>query len=310
MPQREIRKKFDEFVAFAEVEAFIDTPAKRYSSGMYVRLGFAVAAHLEQDILVVDEVLAVGDAEFQKKCLGKMDEISRQQGRTVLLVGHNMGVVASLCRFAIWLDHGSIRQYRVAREVISSYLVNKTISHCRSVELESLPQRHKDAGGRLRVVLLEWLCELPLRHGEEVKARLHFTTPGPVAGLAFTIGFSNLEGQRILSYDSDLGWPRHSITGAGRYSVAVEVDSLASAPGIYHLSIVCRSGDGHFLDTLPAAAQLEIVAGPTTPGYLFQSSGGVRYPAKWVWPEQVEDHVMNGIDTGVVCASAVTQWKT
>jgi lipopolysaccharide transport system ATP-binding protein len=259
--------------------------------------------------LVVDEVLAVGDAEFQKKCLGKMDEISRQQGRTVLLVSHNMGVMASLCRFAIWLDHGSIRQYGVAREVIESYLANKTISHCRSVELESLAQRHEDAGGRLRLVLLEWLCELPLRHGEEVKARLHFTTPGPIKGLAFTIGFSNLEGQRILSYDSDLGWPRHSVTRAGRYSVAVEVHSLALAPGIYHLDIVCRSGDGHFLDTLPAAAQLEIVAGPTTPGYLFQSSGGVRYPAKWVWPEQVEDHLINGIDTGVVCASAVTQWK-
>jgi lipopolysaccharide transport system ATP-binding protein len=106
MTQREIRKKFDEIVAFAEVEIFLDTPVKRYSSGMYVRLAFAVAAHLEPEILVVDEVLAVGDAEFQKKCLGKMDQVSRRDGRTVLFVSHNMGVLASLCPTAIWLDSG------------------------------------------------------------------------------------------------------------------------------------------------------------------------------------------------------------
>ena len=110
MTRREIYKKFDEILAFAKVEKFFDTPVKRYSSGMYVRLAFAIAAHLEPEILVVDEVLAVGDAEFQKKCLGKMDEVSRREGRTVLLVSHNMGVVTSLCPLAIWLDHGSIIQ--------------------------------------------------------------------------------------------------------------------------------------------------------------------------------------------------------
>jgi lipopolysaccharide transport system ATP-binding protein len=93
MSRREITKKFDEIVAFAEVERFLETPVKRYSSGMYVRLAFAVAAHLESDILVVDEVLAVGDRQFQQKCLGKMDDISHREGRTVLLVSHNLGVV-------------------------------------------------------------------------------------------------------------------------------------------------------------------------------------------------------------------------
>src|SRR6202041_3113270 len=142
MKRAEIKRKFDQIVAFAEIEQFLDTAVKHYSSGMYVRLAFAVAAHLEPEILIVDEVLAVGDAEFQKKCLGKMDEVSRCQGRTILLVSHQMGVVASLCRFAIWLDHGSIRQYGVAREVIDSYLTNQTISHDRSVELKTLSQRH------------------------------------------------------------------------------------------------------------------------------------------------------------------------
>ena len=109
MGKQEIRKKFDEIVDFAGVEKFLDTPVKRYSSGMYVRLAFAVAAHLEPEILVVDEVLAVGDAEFQKKCLGKMNQVSKAEGRTVLFVSHNMGAINALCNSAILLDKGQIK---------------------------------------------------------------------------------------------------------------------------------------------------------------------------------------------------------
>jgi lipopolysaccharide transport system ATP-binding protein len=108
MSKTEIRRKFDEIVDFAEVEKFLDMPAKRYSSGMYVRLAFAVAAHLEPEILVVDEVLAVGDAQFQKKCLGKMEDVSRQEGRTVLFVSHNMEAIATLCNKGVMLDAGQI----------------------------------------------------------------------------------------------------------------------------------------------------------------------------------------------------------
>src|SRR5262245_1019770 len=115
MTQRELRQKFDEIVAFSDIEKFLDTPVKHYSSGMYVRLAFAVAAHLEPEILVVDEVLAVGDAEFQKKCLGKIDQVSRREGRVVLFVSHNMGVISSLCPTIIWLDQGSVRRQGEAR---------------------------------------------------------------------------------------------------------------------------------------------------------------------------------------------------
>ena len=108
MTQREIFRKFDEIVAFAEVEKFLDTPVKYYSSGMYVRLAFAVAAHLEPEILIVDEVLAVGDIEFQKKCLGRMDEISRRQGRTVLFVTHNMAAVRAFCAHGLLLEKGRL----------------------------------------------------------------------------------------------------------------------------------------------------------------------------------------------------------
>ena len=124
MSRQEIRRKFDEIVDFAEIEKFLDTPVKRYSSGMYVRLAFAVAAHLEPEILIVDEVLAVGDAQFQKKCLGKMEDVSKNDGRTVLFVSHNMGVIAQLCPKAILMKNGKLVQYDATREVIDNYILN------------------------------------------------------------------------------------------------------------------------------------------------------------------------------------------
>ena len=130
MRKQEIKRKFDEIVDFAGVERYIDTPVKRFSSGMYVRLAFAVAAHLEAEILIVDEVLAVGDAEFQKKCLGKMGDISKGEGRTILFVSHNMGSIAKLCSNGILLENGklkfagssteTIEQYRLSRELTSN----------------------------------------------------------------------------------------------------------------------------------------------------------------------------------------------
>ena len=122
MNKAEIRSKFDEIVAFAEVERYIDTPVKRYSSGMYVRLAFTVAAHLESEILIVDEVLAVGDAEFQKKCLGKMGEMSKGEGRTVLFVSHNMAAINSLCERAILLNNGFIEYEGMTQDVTDKYL--------------------------------------------------------------------------------------------------------------------------------------------------------------------------------------------
>lgn len=122
MNKEEIRSKFDEIVAFSGIEKFIDTPVKRYSSGMYVRLAFAVAAHLEPDILIVDEVLAVGDADFQKKCMGKMQEVSSTNGRTILFVSHNMQAVTNLCSTALWLDKGIMKQMGDSKEVVSAYI--------------------------------------------------------------------------------------------------------------------------------------------------------------------------------------------
>ena len=125
MRRYEITRKLDEIIAFSGVERYIDTPVKRYSSGMYVRLAFAVAAHLESEILIVDEVLAVGDAEFQKKCLGKMSEVSKGQGRTVLFVSHNMGAIQNLCKNTIYLRNGELVKMGPTKQIVSEYLSDR-----------------------------------------------------------------------------------------------------------------------------------------------------------------------------------------
>ena len=135
MRKHEIKRKLDEIIDFSGVERYIDTPVKRYSSGMYVRLAFAVAAHLESEILIVDEVLAVGDAEFQKKCLGKMNDVSQGDGRTVLFVSHNMLAIRSLCRTGIWLDNGETRLVGMINHVTESYLKGVQIDYNSTVEI-------------------------------------------------------------------------------------------------------------------------------------------------------------------------------
>jgi len=153
LKKREIDKKFDEIVDFSEIGQFIDTPVKRYSSGMYVRLAFAVAAHLESEILLADEVLAVGDAEFQKKCLGKMEDVSLHQGRTVLFVSHNMGSVSALCNRGMYLKEGRLETILPIDEAIAAYhSVNKVTSYIAERPF-SLPVIHRiwfeDANGNI-----------------------------------------------------------------------------------------------------------------------------------------------------------------
>lgn len=149
MKKIEINRKFDEIVAFAEVEDFIDTPVKRYSSGMYLRLAFAVAAHLEPEILLVDEVLAVGDAAFQKKCLGKMKEVAGK-GRTILFVSHNMAAITRFCKQSIWLDNGQLRSHDNTEEVVAHYL-GSGAQECGEVTFSDQAQR---APGSEHVCLL------------------------------------------------------------------------------------------------------------------------------------------------------------
>ena len=282
MSRAEIVRKFDEIVAFAEIEKFLDTPVKRYSSGMYVRLAFAVAAHLEPEILIVDEVLAVGDAAFQKKCLGKMQDVSKG-GRTVLFVSHNMGAVASLCRTGIWLQGGRVMNTGGAREIVDEYLTASGESQKAVVELSAL-RRVGDLGRKLKIQKLEWLTGLPLQHGEKIRARIHFHALQDVEDVAVGIGFSTLEGTRLLTYDTDFqdGY-RPSLKAGAKCCVEISVRELCLAPAIYSLDIGSRSGDSFGLDYLPGFSQIEIGMGLKTPGYISRQDAGVRLPSEWAW---------------------------
>ena len=156
MQRAEIKKKFDEIVAFSEIEKFLDTPVKRYSSGMYVRLAFAVAAHLESEILIVDEVLAVGDAEFQRKCLGKMENVSRDEGRTVLFVSHNMAAITKLCNKGLLLNNGEIVENSSINKVVDSY-----ISTCFKNDFYSLKSDSSDKDIYFKKINLSREKDLP-----------------------------------------------------------------------------------------------------------------------------------------------------
>ena len=203
MSRAEIRSKFDEIVAFAEVERFLDTPVKRYSSGMYVRLAFAVAAHLEPEILVVDEVLAVGDAQFQKKCLGKMQSVARG-GRTVLFVSHNMGAVTTLCQRGIWLDAGRLVASGSARDIVDRYVSEGSDLNRSLIDLDAVRMiGHYGYGQRLRLERLEWIS------GLSVTARRTPSCADRVPGAARCrrrgAGHRVLtpEGVRLVTYETD-----------------------------------------------------------------------------------------------------------
>jgi len=286
MRKVEIDRKFDEIVAFAEVEKFVDTPVKRYSTGMYVRLAFAVAAHMETEILLIDEVLSVGDAAFQKKCVGKMGDVSRG-GRTVLFVSHNMGALRGLCTEVIWIDGGRIVRTGPPAEVIDQYMATVIQGCASSIALADL-DRGESLGERLRLQRIEFNAGAPILHGEPLHVRIEFETTSMVQGVAVGFGFSSLEGTRLMTVDSDLEAGQCDLTRNYRGSVEAVLPQLHLQPGRYLLDIGARSGAHNFLDYLGGCAAIEVVAGPTTPPEVIRAVGGVRPPAAWRWSIQRE----------------------
>ena len=191
MRRTEIERKFDEIVDFAEIEKFLETPVKRYSSGMYVRLAFAVAAHLEPEILLVDEVLAVGDHDFQKKCLGKMDDVTKS-GRTVLFVSHNMAAVRNLCTQSMLIDEGKIQKIGNTESVIHSYLT-------RMEQFEATPfdeREDRKGNGKLRFTKFEVAegSQTPNTAvlGEKTRFELHYKGTRPLKNVKVGLGVYNL----------------------------------------------------------------------------------------------------------------------
>jgi lipopolysaccharide transport system ATP-binding protein len=190
MNHQEVARKFDEIVAFAGIEKFIDSPVKRYSSGMYVRLAFAVAAHLESEILLVDEVLAVGDAEFQKKCLGKMGDVARQ-GRTVLFVSHNMGSIEELTSLSILLDTGRIVDHSITKEIIDKYL---------NVVKDERNSIFTDENENLKINCLNFDKTLTKQgFNENIYINFNVTFKTRIDNPEIAFGFTNKRDQRILT---------------------------------------------------------------------------------------------------------------
>jgi len=235
MGREEIRRKFDEIVAFAEVEKFLDTPVKRYSSGMYVRLAFAVAAHLEPEILVVDEVLAVGDGVFQKKCLGKM-EAAGHEGRTVLFVSHNMASVNRLCSTCMLLSHGMVTRRGTAAEVIGSYIAHQ----------ESPPQPGAGSEHRLSDPDYELLGfavgdreNLPggtFRTTDPIRVVIRYRTRRPLPGLRVGFDLVDLMDGEVLfrSFDDDT-MPRERSPGVREAGCTIPADLVR--PGAYAIRL-------------------------------------------------------------------------
>jgi lipopolysaccharide transport system ATP-binding protein len=233
MRRSEITKKLDEIINFSGVERYIDTPVKRYSSGMYVRLAFAVAAHLESEILIVDEVLAVGDAEFQKKCLGKMNDVSKGEGRTVLFVSHNMAAVQNLCFKGILLENGIIKKTGVINDVLAEYLVSTKIENVKLSE-----NTNRKGNGFLKFTDGFFISDNDnnIETFKDLKIKLNFELnfPSKIMQSRIDIGINNFMGDRVAWLSSNVVISEFSI-----FSNSIEflIKDLPLAPGDYTLNI-------------------------------------------------------------------------
>lgn len=236
----EIIEKFDEIVAFAEVAQFLDTPVKRYSSGMYVRLAFAVAAHLNPEILVVDEVLAVGDAAFQKKCLGKMNEVSRG-GRTVVFVSHNMAAIENLCHRGVVLEAGTVAYDGPVGGAIQHYLNSAAPGvSAQTVVFEEGENRKSPLGKLLQKVELFTDDDAPLTQGLVIGARLkvkiHFNLSSATESFNLGLGFNNMFNQRVFTASTYFEPDRSHGAVSGPQVFTCDIPSLTLVPGDYNVA--------------------------------------------------------------------------
>jgi lipopolysaccharide transport system ATP-binding protein len=259
MSRREIARRFDEIVAFAEVDRFLDTPVKRYSSGMFVRLAFSVAAYLEPEILLVDEVLAVGDAEFQKKCIGRMREISHH-GRTVLFVSHNMAAVLSLCRKAVLLSDGRVESEGPVAAIAERYMKRMTSLTGGDIDLRNHLARGTGCLPLItRIRFFNGKGELTdmVGCGEELTIALDFNPVVPIERPHFGIGFDDAMGQRIFSVGSYLTEAKLPPIRSPQ-TVYCNISSLALVPGTYSLNLSAGTVGQPLMDALHNAVAIEI----------------------------------------------------
>lgn len=260
MSKKEIAKKFNAIVTFAGIEQFLDTPVKYYSSGMYVRLAFSVAAHLEPDILIIDEVLAVGDAEFQKKCLGKMEEITEKEGRTILFVSHNLDAVKELCDRTIWIDQGSIQMSGPTQEVVNAY-TNERYSFQKNNDVIVFNTPTKEISFKKL-----WLTDAnntvtnQVAHNQESTIHLEFEVVQDIIFAELTLTLTNSNGVRVISTslsESTDGKPCDFKKGT--YYVTATIEPNLLIPDVYHIRIWAHERGFRDIAVIENAMSIEIV---------------------------------------------------
>jgi lipopolysaccharide transport system ATP-binding protein len=262
MRRVEITEKFDEIVAFADIGPFLDTPVKRYSSGMQVRLAFAVAAHLEPEVLIVDEVLAVGDAQFQKKCLGKMQDVSRGDGRTVLFVSHNMDAVQRLCGRVLLLERGRAVAMGETSQVVARYL-SRAKGPTSPDEWIDLSQVERSGSGVVQVIAVKYRSELAETGGQPypdgpltVDLALRVSSACTVASLAVTL--YDLQGTKLVNADT-IALGRTLRFDPGERRLSLRIAELHLNPGVYTLGLWLAGPLDAVFDSVPSAFDVEVV---------------------------------------------------
>jgi lipopolysaccharide transport system ATP-binding protein len=283
MKRSEIKSKFDEIVAFAEVEKFLDTPVKRYSSGMYVRLAFSVAAHLEPDVLIVDEVLAVGDAEFQKKCLGKMQSVSEQEGRTILFVSHNMQAVRQMCSRVIFLSQGKVNYSGEPHAAISAYLGQGSGGESlASINLTDYPRtRPVDSAllERVRFMDAQGKPATSLRLTDILDVEVDFVATKPLKQFNLSMAVVHGEGSRVFSEAYSDERPMVDLE-PGNYRVRFHVPMRFFKMESYFLSLTTGES-GRFCDSVHGLLFPEIVDENPNLSMESQRWGVMRVPVTW-----------------------------
>jgi len=283
MSRKEIRGKFDEIVAFAEVEKFLDTPVKHYSSGMYVRLAFAVAAHLEPDVMIVDEVLAVGDTEFQKKCLGKMQSVSEKEGRTVLFVSHNMQAIRQMCRRVIFLKQGRIAYAGEPHAAISEYLGQGTNAESQAtIDLADYPRPFPAENViflRVRFIDGQGRAASSLQLEDNLGVEVDIKVNKPVRKFNLAMAVVHGEGLRVFS---EAYSDQHSMPDLtpGEYTVAFQVPMRFFKMESYFLTLAMNDNGKH-CDHVDGLLIPELVDKNSNLQMESQRWGLLRVPVAW-----------------------------
>ncbi len=285
MSRVEIRKHFDSIVEFAEIEKFLDTPVKRYSSGMYVRLAFAVAAHLEPEILVVDEVLAVGDAQFQKKCLGKMEDVSKNEGRTVLFVSHNMAAINSLCTKGIYLKQGGIEKTGSISQVILKYLNSSKVVEDDGIIPNGLSTHNT---GLVKFVKFNFQSvsqsENVVYYGSDINLSLELVSEKEINNIMLDVRVTDEERKELVHISNiyaDNNLIKNLSKGINAFDIKVK---NYLQPGSYSLTIGAHEHDGSTLEYIENILNFEVLTiGETeSTGYKFNYKAcTVRFDSIW-----------------------------